>query len=206
MNFAVLLQGMGMGASLLMPIGAQNAYLLNQGIKKQHHLTIAAVYSFLDIIFISAGIFGGGQLIASRPVLLNIITTGGIIFLLFYAFLSLKSAFTDNNGDEAVNHNQTDSRATAIGGALAITLLNPHLYLDTIVILGSIGGQFNGNERLSFAVGSIAMSFLWFYSLSMAAAKLSPVLSRPGVRRLLDIAVAVLMLLLAIKLAHYFFR
>ncbi|MDW2019525.1 LysE/ArgO family amino acid transporter, partial [Vibrio sp. 704] len=92
-------------------------------------------------------------------------------------------------------------RRTVILGALAVTVLNPHLYLDTVVILGSIGGQFEGHDRIAFALGTIMASFVWFYTLSMGAAKLGPTLSKPKVKKGIDIAVALMMFTIAYVLA-----
>lgn len=93
-------------------------------------------------------------------------------------------------------------KRTVILGALAVTVLNPHLYLDTVVILGSIGGQFEGNDRIAFAMGTILASFVWFYSLSLGAAKLGPTLSKPSVKKGIDIAVATMMFAIAAVLAN----
>lgn len=204
MNIWVLLQGMGLGASLIIPIGAQNAYVLNQGIRKHHHITIATVCSVLDIVFISVGVFGGGAVISSNPIVLSALTVGGAGFLSFYAFLSLKSALSPVVDAGSGSDELARGRQAAIWGALAVTLLNPHLYLDTIVILGSIGGQLNESDRLSFAVGSIMMSFIWFYGLSFTAAKLSPILSKAKVRRGIDIVIALFMLFVAATLLRHF--
>jgi len=202
MNFFVLFQGIGLGASLIIPIGAQNAYVLNQGIKKHHHLTIATVCSMLDVLFISLGIFGGGSVISNHPILLDTLTIGGFLFLTFYAFMSLRSALQTSTVSESHVDQVARGRRSAIMGALAVTLFNPHLYLDTIVILGSIGGQFNEHDRLSFAIGSIIASFLWFFGLSMTAAKLSPILSKEKVRKGIDIVVGIFMLFIAFGLLN----
>lgn len=183
MSFWVLLQGFGLGASMIIPIGAQNAYVLNQGIKRNHHLTTATICSVLDMIFISLGIFGGGAILSQNEVLLTSVTLGGIAFLSFYGLLSLKSAFKPENESESKGEVVARGRRTVILGALAVTVLNPHLYLDTVVILGSIGGQFEGHDRIAFALGTIMASFVWFYTLSMGAAKLGPTLSKPKVKK-----------------------
>ncbi|MGD8118259.1 MULTISPECIES: LysE/ArgO family amino acid transporter [unclassified Vibrio] len=203
MNFWLVLQGFGLGASMIIPIGAQNAYVLNQGIKRHHHLTTATICSLLDAFFISLGIFGGGALLASNTALLTTVTLGGIVFLTVYGLLSLKSAF-NQTADQGVSSNliKSSGRKAVIIGALAVTVLNPHLYLDTVVILGSIGGQFEGSDRLAFAVGTILASFVWFYSLSVGAAKLAPTLSKPKVRRAIDIGVALMMFIIAGILAN----
>ncbi|PQJ61915.1 LysE/ArgO family amino acid transporter [Photobacterium angustum] len=201
MNFWVLLQGFGLGASMIIPIGAQNAYVLNQGIKRNHHLTTATICSLLDTLFISLGIFGGGAILAQHDMLLTSVTLGGIAFLTFYGLLSLKSAFKKPNADEQNGEVVARGRRAVILGALAVTVLNPHLYLDTVVILGSLGGQFEGNDRIAFAVGTIMASFVWFYSLSLGAAKLGPVLSQPKVKKGIDLLVAAMMFTIAIILA-----
>ncbi len=187
---------------MIIPIGAQNAYVLNQGIKRNHHLTTATICSVLDMIFISLGIFGGGAILSQNEILLTSVTLGGIAFLSFYGLLSLKSAFkpeseSESKGGEIVAR----GRRTVILGALAVTVLNPHLYLDTVVILGSIGGQFEGHDRIAFALGTILASFVWFYTLSIGAAKLGPTLSKPKVKKTIDIAIAMMMFTIAYILA-----
>lgn len=202
MSFWVLLQGFGLGATMIIPIGAQNAYVLNQGIKRQHHLTTATICSILDTIFISLGIFGGGAILSQNEILLTSVTLGGIAFLSIYGLLSLKSALKPTDASESKGEVVARGRRTVILGALAVTVLNPHLYLDTVVILGSIGGQFEGNDRIAFAIGTIMASFVWFYTLSLGAAKLGPTLSKPKVKKGIDIAVAVMMFTIASVLAN----
>jgi len=197
----VLLQGFGLGASMIIPIGAQNAYVLNQGIKRNHHLTTATICSVLDMIFISLGIFGGGAILSQNEILLTSVTLGGIAFLSFYGLLSLKSAFKPESESESKGEIVARGRRTVILGALAVTVLNPHLYLDTVVILGSIGGQFEGHDRIAFALGTIMASFVWFYTLSIGAAKLGPTLSQPKVKKTIDIAIAMMMFTIAYILA-----
>ncbi|EGR0720833.1 amino acid transporter [Vibrio alginolyticus] len=201
MSLWVLLQGFGLGASMIIPIGAQNAYVLNQGIKRNHHLTTATICSVLDMIFISLGIFGGGAILSKNEILLTSVTLGGIAFLSFYGLLSLKSAFKPESESESKGEIVARGRRTVILGALAVTVLNPHLYLDTVVILGSIGGQFEGHDRIAFALGTIMASFVWFYTLSIGAAKLGPTLSKPKVKKTIDIAIAMMMFTIAYILA-----
>ncbi|ELB2894442.1 LysE/ArgO family amino acid transporter [Vibrio alginolyticus] len=201
MSLWVLLQGFGLGASMIIPIGAQNAYVLNQGIKRNHHLTTATICSVLDMIFISLGIFGGGAILSQNEILLTSVTLGGIAFLSFYGLLSLKSAFKPESESESKGEIVARGRRTVILGALAVTVLNPHLYLDTVVILGSIGGQFEGHDRIAFALGTILASFVWFYTLSIGAAKLGPTLSQPKVKKTIDIAIAMMMFTIAYILA-----
>ncbi len=202
MNFWILLQGFGLGVSMIIPIGAQNAFVLNQGIKRNHHLTTATTCTILDMIFISLGIFGGGALLAANQWLLTAISVAGVIFLVTYGTLALKSAFKNYQGAESQQEMLARGRRTVILGAIAATVLNPHLYLDTVVILGSIGGQFHGHDRIAFAIGTILASFVWFFTISIGAAKLSPVLSRPKVRQGIDIVVALMMYTIAALLLN----
>jgi len=201
-NFWILLQGFGLGATMIIPIGAQNAYVLNQGIKRHHHLTTATICSVLDVIFISLGIFGGGALLSQNESLLIAVTLGGIAFLTGYGLLALKTAFKPSQQQESSSEITARGKRTVILGALAVTVLNPHLYLDTVVILGSIGGQFEGHDRLSFALGTMIASFVWFYSLSIGAAKLGPTLSKPAVKKGIDLVIAAMMFTIAFLLAN----
>nr|WP_217702098.1 LysE/ArgO family amino acid transporter [Vibrio ostreicida] len=185
---------------MIIPIGAQNAYVLNQGIRRHYHLTTATICSVLDILFISIGVFGGGAFLAQNTTLLMATTLLGAVFLIGYGLLSLKSAFLANKQPESVSQRIKQGRYAVMLGALAVTLLNPHLYLDTLVILGAIGGQFNGQEKMDFTIGSISASFVWFFTLSMGAAKLGPTLSKPRVKQAIDLIVAVMMFAIAIML------
>lgn len=187
---------------MIIPIGAQNAYVLNQGIKRHHHLTTATICSVLDVIFISLGIFGGGALLSKNESLLIAVTLGGIAFLTVYGLLALRSAFKPAAQQETSTEVVARGKRTVILGALAVTVLNPHLYLDTVVILGSIGGQFEGNDRISFAIGTMIASFVWFYSLSIGAAKLGPTLSKPKVKKGIDLVIATMMFTIAFLLAN----
>lgn len=200
MNFWILFQGFGLGASMIIPIGAQNAYILNQGIKKNHHLTAATLCSLIDALLISLGVFGGGAILSQNELLLSTVTIGGIAFLTFYGYLSLKSAFQSQTENLDIN-TITKSRRSVILSVFAVSLLNPHVYLDTVVVLGSIGGQFEGSDRLSFAIGTMTASFVWFFALSIAASKLAPTLSKPKVKVSIDIGVALIMFLIAASLA-----
>lgn len=201
MNFWILLQGFSLGATMIIPIGAQNAYVLNQGIKRNHHLTTATICSVMDVFFISLGIFGGGALLSQNETLLTVVTLGGIAFLTFYGWLSLRAALQHSDQLESQPQKLARGRRAVILGALAVTVLNPHLYLDTVVILGSIGGQFEGSDRLAFALGTMTASFVWFYGLSIGAAKLAPVLSKPKTKKTIDLIVASMMFIIAFALA-----
>ncbi|QFI38473.1 amino acid transporter [Moritella marina ATCC 15381] len=193
------IQGLLLGGSMIIPIGAQNAYILNQGIKRNHHFLTATICIICDALLISAGVFGAGSLLALNPNLLHIITWGGIVFLTSYGALSFRSAWRYQYGKTALGGGHK-SRKMVIMATLAVTLLNPHVYLDTVVVLGSVGNQFTGDSRLAFAGGTILASILWFYGLAFSAAKFSVWLNQPKVQRVIDITVGCIMWLIASSL------
>lgn len=155
----------------------------------------------MALIFL--GVFGGGALLASNEMLLSVVTVGGIAFLLTYAFQSLKRAWQGEDEAAEVTSGQAKKGMFAVlAGAVAVTLLNPHVYLDTVVVLGSIGGQFDASQRVAFALGTMLASCVWFYGISIGAASLSPWLSKPRVRQVIDVLVAAMMIYVAFLLAQ----
>ncbi|MFD2178675.1 LysE/ArgO family amino acid transporter [Veronia pacifica] len=202
MSFLTIAQGFGLGLSMIIPIGAQNAFVLNQGLNRRYHLLTAAICSVCDIVLIVTGVFGGGLLLANSPLLLNIVTVGGIAFVTLYAWQSFRSAFSEPE-EMSLSVKGFHSLTAVILGTLAVTLLNPHVYLDTVVVLGSMGGQLVPDERVAFAVGAVIASLVWFFSLAIAAARLAPRLNQPRVRKGIDIFVGLMMLFVAVKLALF---
>ncbi|MDD1791847.1 LysE/ArgO family amino acid transporter [Enterovibrio sp. ZSDZ42] len=201
MSSVIIFQGFGLGLSMIIPIGAQNAYVLNQGIRRHHHVATATICFLCDAILIAMGIFGGGAMLASNEILLNVVTIGGVAFLVTYAVQSLYRAWQGEKDDLPEGDKVSRKGVFAVVlGALAVTVLNPHVYLDTVVVLGSIGGQFEPSQRIAFAIGTVLASFVWFYGISLGAAKMSPVLSRPRVRQAIDVLVALMMLYVAFLL------
>ncbi|OUL57250.1 LysE/ArgO family amino acid transporter [Pseudoalteromonas ulvae] len=200
--FIPLFQGLFLGASMILPLGAQNSHILRQGLMRNHHFSAATICMLCDVMLIGIGVFGGAALLATSPVLLTLITWAGIVFLLVYGGLSCRSAWQNNYQHSQANNQDslTQTRFLVISTTLAVTLLNPHVYLDTVVILGSVGGQFDGTEKIAFAFGTMLASIIWFYSLAAAAAKLSPWLSQPKIRQIIDILVAIVMFLIALSL------
>lgn len=199
MVFSAMLQGVILGAGMIIPIGAQNAYILGQGINRNHHLLAATLCILCDITLILAGIFGAGALINSSEWLMLLITWGGVIFLSLYGVLSFKSVIK-NMYEVSRNKVSLKPKKIVIATTLAVTLLNPHVYLDTVMILGSVGGQFKDNAQLAFAGGTIIASIIWFYGLATGAAKMGPFLSQPKVLRLIDFIVGCIMWFIAFSL------
>lgn len=194
------LQGLMLGAALILPLGPQNAFVMNQGIRRQYHLMTALLCTLSDVALICAGVFGGSALLMQSPWLLALVTWGGVLFLLWYGFGALKTAFSrdiDLENAEALRQ----GRGQIIATMLAVTWLNPHVYLDTFVVLGSLGGQLAEMPKRWFALGTISASFLWFLSLALLAAWLAPRLRTATAQRVINSLVGLVMWFIALKLA-----
>ncbi len=194
-----MVQGFVLGASLIMPIGAQNAYVLSRGIRRQHHLLVAGLCLFCDLVLIVVGVFGGGRWLGSVPLLQSLLTWGGVAFLLVYGGRSLLTAWRGSSRSLQAE-NGPDGRREIILTTLAVTLLNPHVYLDTVMILGSVSTQWPSAALPMFALGAVLASMIWFYGLALLAAHLSPWLARPAIQRLIDGLVGSIMWVIALLL------
>ena len=189
----ILLQGFGLGASLIIAIGAQNAFVLRQGLKRTHVLLTASICTLCDAVLIILGIGGLGTLISTNPVLTQIATWGGAAFLLYYGLRSFRSALKPAALETTSTTPQPVRIRETIATLLAISLLNPHVYLDTVVLVGSIGAHYPANERGYFALGAISASLTWFFGLAYGAAWLAPLFRRPVAWRILDALVGCVM-------------
>jgi L-lysine exporter family protein LysE/ArgO len=199
MEGTAFLKGIGLGGSLIVAIGSQNAYLLRQALKREFVFTCIAICIICDVALIGAGVAGMGKLITEAPVLLFWIKIGGAGFLFWYGLRAARSAMHPS-ALVAEDNNTEPDRKKVVAAMLAFSLLNPHVYLDTVVLLGSIGGQQPGNGRLYFALGAMLASAVWFSSLGLGARYLTPVFARPNAWRILDGIIAIVMWSLAISL------
>ena len=190
--------GLFTAGGLIMAIGAQNAFVLGQALRREHHLGAALVCMLCDALLITAGTFGLASLLHRHVLLLELTRWVGVVFLVGYALLALKRACSLQVLGPA--HRAPRSRLAVLSATLAVTLLNPHVYIDTLVLIGSIGAQ----QRLPelFVLGAISASVLWFSGLALGAARLAPVLARPLTWRLIDLGVAIMMLSVAWSLAR----
>lgn len=193
-------QGFLLSAAMILPIGAQNAFVLQQGSKKQYHLMSAFLSALSDVILISGGVFGGSALLSQSEYLLLLITWGGVAFLLWYGWNAFKTAFTKEI-ELSQHKNQVKSRWRVIVTLVAVTWLNPHVYLDTFVVLGSIGGQLSAELRPWFTFGAVFASISWFFALSLLAAWFSPILSQVTAQRIINLFVGCVMWFIALQLA-----
>lgn len=201
MSASAFLQGWLMTAGLIVAIGAQNALVLRQGLMRAHVGPVVLLCTVSDWLLIALGVFGLGAVIQSSPGLLQAFRYGGAAFLLVYG---LRSAHRAWHGQAALV--QTGSRgsglAAALASTLALTYLNPHVYLDTVVLLGSVGAQHGPQGRVAFAVGAGLASLMWFVSLGFGAVAASRWLRRPEAWRLIDAGVAVVMWGVAAQLLY----
>ncbi len=198
MSITVLFAGFSLGLSLILAIGAQNAFVLKQGLKQQHVFVVCLICALSDAILITAGVIGFGAIVQKFPLIEQISRYAGAAFLLLYAVLSFKTAFT---ADHALNAEGKDvgSIFTAVLTCLAFTWLNPHVYLDTVVLLGSISTQYEG-EQLAFNVGAVVASFVFFFSLGYGAKLLIPIFKNPNAWKILEFIIGFVMLGLGISL------
>jgi len=184
-------QGFGTGGGLIVAIGAQNAFVLSQGVRRNHHLLIALICIICDAVFISAGVAGFGTIVSAEPRISPWVTWGGAGFLFLYGSGSLRSALRGGSL-EATGRTALSLRAVIIT-TLAVTLLNPHFYLDTVVLLGGLSTKFYGENRLYFWAGALSASTLWFLGLSLGGQLLAPLFRKPISWRILDSLVWVTM-------------
>ena len=199
--FSTYLTGLGTGAGLIIAIGAQNAFVLSQGIRKKYIFTVPLICALCDALLISAGVAGMGALIERSPLLIKAASRGGAAFLFFYGIRSFVSAWK-NKGGLNKGESGEQNRQQVILMTLAITLLNPHVYLDTVVLLGSMSGTFPGMGRYYFGAGAVTMSFLWFFGLSLGAGRLAPLFRTPRTWQVLDTLIGIIMWVIALKLLN----
>ena len=203
MPIDILLAGLGLGLSLIIAIGAQNAYVLRQGVRRERVWLVIAICAVSDIVLIVAGVAGMGVLLEATPWLVQVIRWAGAAFLLGYAVLAAIRAIRGTGGlDPAATATGAAGRTLTIRVALttlAITWLNPHVYLDTVLLLGGVGASY-GEDRWVFALGASLGSVLWFAALGYGARLLGGVLRRPLAWRIIDGLIAVIMLALGVLL------
>lgn len=193
------LKGFTLSLSMIIPIGSQNSMLLSQSINKNHHLMTAILFIIYDAFLISLGVLGGSLILSANDTLFSLLTWGGILFLLAYGAMSFKASFNGmNQSTQSITTKK--SLKIVILTSLIVTFLNPHAYIDTIMVIGSVGGQYAGNEKLLFLVGAISGSIVWFSSLAIGAAKLSKQLSKPKVKSAIDAGIGLVMWFIALSL------
>lgn len=203
MDFSAYIAGLALGASLIIAIGAQNALVLRQGLKREHVFAVSGMCVAIDWVLIALGAGGFGSLIAHFPAITSLAAWGGAAFLAVYGAVSFVSAMRsetmsaeEHSGREPV----TASIASVLAATLAVSLLNPHVYLDTVVLLGSIAAQYEPAERVRFVLGAWSASAWWFFGLGYGARLLAPLFARPIAWRILDVLIGIIMWSIAASL------
>ena len=201
-DFAPLLTGFSLSAGLIIAIGSQNAFVLRQGLRREHVGPVVAFCALADLALIAAGVAGLGAVLGRLPGLVTLLALGGAMFLGWYGLTALRRAaqpgklVTDGAG-----------AALTLGGALtqvaAFTLLNPHVYLDTVLLVGSVGAAQPKGAQVSFVAGAGLASLMWFAALGFGARLLAPLFARSVAWRMLDLGVGVTMIMVATGLVGY---
>jgi len=192
------LAGLSLGFSLIIAIGSQNAFVLKKGLKKEHVFTICFICALSDAILITLGVSGFSAIISSSPWVEPLARYGGALFLFSYGARSFWAAIRNDAG-LAPADNSTSSLGLAITTCLAFTWLNPHVYLDTVVLLGAVSAQFPG-QKTQFISGAVVASFLFFFALGYGARTLTPIFSKPLSWKILDFLIGIIMWSIAISL------
>ncbi|CCH49523.1 LysE/ArgO family amino acid transporter [Pseudodesulfovibrio piezophilus] len=192
------LQGFGLGGGLIVAIGAQNAFVLTQGVRRNYPMAVATVCIVCDGLLIFLGVTGVGSAVGRYPLLGRLAAWGGAAFLAWYGFGAFRSAWKGGVLEQGRNSGKTLRQTLLL--TLGVTLLNPHVYLDTVLLMGSVSGQFAIPERYVFGLGALCASIVWFILLSLGGQVLAPVFSRQSTWRFLDGVVCLTMWSLALGL------
>jgi len=207
-----LLAGLGLGFSLIIAIGAQNLFVLRQGLRREHVVIVAAICAISDAVLIALGVSGVGLVLDAVPWLVDVVRWAGAVFLVAYGLLAAKRAWRPSGEALVTGETRTDAAAASVTTTatrtrvlpvaltvLALTWLNPHVYLDTVFLLGTVANT-HGDGRWWFAAGAMVASLAWFFGLAVGARFLGRWLSTPRAWRLLDAVIAVVMIALAVSL------
>ena len=196
---AAALAGFLLGLSLILAIGAQNAFVLRQGLRRAHVLPVVLACAVSDAVLIAVGVSGAAAMASGAPFVLEALRWGGVVFLLAYGARSFRSAWTGGAALQAAGTG-AGSLSAAVATCLALTWLNPHVYLDTVVLIGSVSAAWPGEER-AFGAGAVLSSFVFFFALGYGARLLAPLFARPSAWRVLDAGVGAVMWAIAAGLA-----
>ena len=194
----IFLTGFGVSLSLILAIGAQNAFVLKQGLQRQHVALVVTICAVTDALLIGAGVFGIGWMTTQAPWITATLLYGGVVFLLFYGAKSFLSAWNGTAAMQAAG-NVNQSWQSAALTCIAVTWLNPHMYLDTVLLIGSIASQYP-DARITFWIGAAVASGSFFATLGYGARLLAPLFAKPRAWQILDIGVGCVMWAIAFSL------
>lgn len=200
MNYVPWLEGLVLGASLIIAIGAQNAFILKQGLKREHLFLTAMTCAVADSLLIYLGVEGIGELFSQYPMLSQIFRWGGALFLILYGIRSFYSAFHPHILVAALDNPEKSSAWLTFVALLGFTFLNPHVYVDTFLLLGTIGAERPLPDHIPFVMGAISASFIWFFGLTYGASYLSVYFKKPRAWQIVDTLMGIVMIGIAINL------
>lgn len=195
----VLGEGFALSFGLIVAIGAQNAFVLRQGLRREYVGSVVLFCAAIDALLISGGVLGMAKLLGENLMLSNALALLGAVFLTVYGFQAMQRARQQSSLKAASSEGQL-SRAVILAQAAAFTLLNPHVYLDTVLLIGSIGAQHSNDNQAWFIVGACLASFIWFAGLGFGARFLAPVFAKPKAWQILDVIIAIVMWSIAASL------
>lgn len=192
-------QGFGLGASLIIAIGAQNVFVLRQALLRQHILPVVLFCSLADATLVVIGAIGLGAAVRGSETALRVIAFGGAVFLSWYGVQAVRRSMAPGTLEAASGRG--NGAREALATVAAVTLLNPHVYLDTVVLTGGISASYPPDLQLWFVCGVIAASFVWFFTLGYGGRALAPFFRNPMAWRIFDIIIAAIMFMIAVRLA-----
>ncbi len=202
---SVFLQGLALSLGLIVAIGAQNAFVLRQGLRREHVVSVVFFCAISDALLMAAGVLGMGQALGERPMVAQALALAGAVFLAVYGWQALRRAL-QQNGLLANEEGNGLSWAAAMAQAAAFTLLNPHVYLDTVLLVGSIGAQQPAGLQPWFVAGASSASLLWFCALGFGARWLAPLFAQPRAWQVLDVLIGLTMWVLSGMLVMHLFN
>ncbi|AGH81160.1 arginine exporter protein [Psychromonas sp. CNPT3] len=201
-----VIKGALVSGSLIVAIGSQNAFVLRQGLLKNNIFYVCLLCFTCDVILMGIGVLGLGHFISTSPTLGNVLAIGGAIFLLYYALTAFISSY---KGTSSLNLTDLSGEVKekqlikVLLSTLAVTLLNPQVYFDTVVVVGGVAGTFSYDEKIAFLTGALLISFVWFFSLGYGSRILIPLFKKPHTWRIFDFIIGCIMLFIAISLIQY---
>lgn len=198
-----LLKGFSACSGLMMAVGAQDAFVIRQGLKRQHLFLTALLCSSIDALLILFGVIGFGYYLSEYSSLIVFSKYFAAIFFIFYGLFAFKSALKKSILKTTGNDYTTNSVKKIIGSLLTLSLLNPHVYLDTVILLGSMASEQPANEKMYFTLGAISASFAWFFAITFGAQLVAPFFQKANSLRIIDGCIAILMWVMAFNILHF---
>ena len=198
--FDSALEGFALSIGLILALGPQNVFVMRQGLMRSHVFAVCLACSVFDALLITAGVLGVGSILAGIEGAEFMIAIGASIFLISYGVLRIKSAMSPV-GMSTEGEGESDLAPT-IAAAAAFTFLNPHVYVDTLLLIGGTSSRYLGDERVAFGIGAATASFVFFFSLGYGASSLSEVLNKPKAWKYIDLSIACIMFIIATAIMH----